>query len=452
MTTGSAAKRRRAETVERLLDAALETFAEIGFAAASVEDICRRGGFTRGAFYSSFRTKDELFAALFARETARNLARAEQQLAGIEHEADPVDRGRRAVPVHVPGRPHLGARAHRVPPARRPAPRGRRALREPRPRRCTRRLTALIETAAARAGVRLAVPADRLARIVLALHDGVVIAPGARPAHRRSRPPPTSSAPPSSCCSAPPTRLRPTDPEYLFPMAPLLARLGRASFRHRGLVAVAWLAVLGAVVALLAHRSAARSTTSSPSPARSRRTRSTSSTRPRPARPASGAQIVFVAPDGQTVTDPAVAAAIEQVVAAAGRAPQVAAAVSPFDSQAISPDGGAALATVQYDVPREDLDADEPRRAAGDHRRGRGRRPGGRRRRQRLRHHRRRDRRHRVHRRRCRRPRPGAHLRLAAGRRDEPADRDGRHRRSAWAGCCWRRTWSRCPRARRRSR
>src|SRR4051794_38706244 len=83
-------KRRRAETVERLLDAALETFAEIGFAAASVEDICSRGGFTRGAFYSSFRTKDELFGALFARETARNLGRAEEQLTGIEDEADPV--------------------------------------------------------------------------------------------------------------------------------------------------------------------------------------------------------------------------------------------------------------------------------------------------------------------------------------------------------------------------
>ena len=50
----------------------------------------RRGGFTRGAFYSSFRTKDELFAALFARETAANLARAEEQLVGIEEEADPV--------------------------------------------------------------------------------------------------------------------------------------------------------------------------------------------------------------------------------------------------------------------------------------------------------------------------------------------------------------------------
>ena len=90
VSEGERPKRRRTETVERLLDAALETFAEIGFAAASVEDICRRGGFTRGAFYSSFRTKDELFAALFARETARNLARAEEQLAGLEDEEDPV--------------------------------------------------------------------------------------------------------------------------------------------------------------------------------------------------------------------------------------------------------------------------------------------------------------------------------------------------------------------------
>src|SRR3954464_321837 len=83
-------KRRRAETVERLLDAALETFAEIGFAAASVEDVCRRGGFTRGAFYSSFRSKDELFAALFERETERNLALAEEQLAGLTDEEDLV--------------------------------------------------------------------------------------------------------------------------------------------------------------------------------------------------------------------------------------------------------------------------------------------------------------------------------------------------------------------------
>jgi AcrR family transcriptional regulator len=167
-------KRRRGETVERLLDAALETFAEIGFAAASVEDICRRGGFTRGAFYSSFRTKDELFAALFARETARNLTRAEDQLTGIEAEADPVtaavDRclstfraDRTWVLVHTEYRLH--AARH---------PEAAAALRR-HTADLVGRLTALIEQSAARTGLRLAVPAGQLARILLALHDGAVV-------------------------------------------------------------------------------------------------------------------------------------------------------------------------------------------------------------------------------------------------------------------------------------
>jgi hypothetical protein len=51
------------------------------------------------------------------------------------------------------------------------------------------RLTELIESAAARVGIRLTVPADRLARIVLALHDGVVIrevAGGLAPSEQRA--------------------------------------------------------------------------------------------------------------------------------------------------------------------------------------------------------------------------------------------------------------------------
>ncbi|OMQ14993.1 hypothetical protein A7K94_0212565, partial [Modestobacter sp. VKM Ac-2676] len=83
-------KRRREATVERLLDAALETFAEQGFAAASVEDICGRGGFTRGAFYSSFRSKDELFEALMTREVGRDLTRVAELLTGLADEPDPL--------------------------------------------------------------------------------------------------------------------------------------------------------------------------------------------------------------------------------------------------------------------------------------------------------------------------------------------------------------------------
>jgi len=173
-------RRRRAETVERLLDAALETFADIGFAAGSVEDICRRGGFTRGAFYSSFRTKDELFGALFARETTRDLARAEQQLTGIEQEADPVAAAvERCLSTFRADRTWvLVLTEYRLHAARHPEAAA--ALEEHSAELHTR-LTALIDTAAARAGVRLALPAGDLARIVAALHDGSVIShlPGA---------------------------------------------------------------------------------------------------------------------------------------------------------------------------------------------------------------------------------------------------------------------------------
>ncbi|MGZ4642285.1 MAG: TetR/AcrR family transcriptional regulator [Blastococcus sp.] len=167
-------KRRRAETVERLLDAALETFAEIGFAAASVEDICSRGGFTRGAFYSSFRTRDELFAALYVRETGRELARVAEQLTGIEDESDPVAAGVerclstfRADRTWVLVKTEYALHAARHPEAAEVLREHTAALHE--------QLTALIESTSARSGLALAVPAADLARILLALHDGVVV-------------------------------------------------------------------------------------------------------------------------------------------------------------------------------------------------------------------------------------------------------------------------------------
>ncbi|MBF4561994.1 TetR/AcrR family transcriptional regulator [Microbacterium sp. VKM Ac-2870] len=58
---------RREQTRARLLDAAHDVFAEVGMDAASVEVICERAGFTRGAFYSNFESKDELFLALVTR-------------------------------------------------------------------------------------------------------------------------------------------------------------------------------------------------------------------------------------------------------------------------------------------------------------------------------------------------------------------------------------------------
>lgn len=71
MTTDSPAapdSARRSRTRERLLDAAYDVFAEAGVHTASVEQICERAGFSRGAFYSNFSSKEELFFALMERE------------------------------------------------------------------------------------------------------------------------------------------------------------------------------------------------------------------------------------------------------------------------------------------------------------------------------------------------------------------------------------------------
>ncbi len=57
-------KEKQAETRERLLDAAERVFLRRGLQGSSVEEITAEAGFTRGAFYSNFNSKDELFVEL----------------------------------------------------------------------------------------------------------------------------------------------------------------------------------------------------------------------------------------------------------------------------------------------------------------------------------------------------------------------------------------------------
>jgi AcrR family transcriptional regulator len=54
----------RQRTRARLREAAAAVFAERGFYGASVEEIAERAGFSKGAFYSNFETKDDLFLAV----------------------------------------------------------------------------------------------------------------------------------------------------------------------------------------------------------------------------------------------------------------------------------------------------------------------------------------------------------------------------------------------------
>ncbi|QDD62911.1 TetR/AcrR family transcriptional regulator [Herbaspirillum seropedicae] len=58
----------REQTRERLLEAAHAVFMQKGFALASVEDISTAAGYSRGAFYSNFDDKTQLFFELLRRE------------------------------------------------------------------------------------------------------------------------------------------------------------------------------------------------------------------------------------------------------------------------------------------------------------------------------------------------------------------------------------------------
>jgi AcrR family transcriptional regulator len=58
----------RDQTTQRLLDSAQKLIAKKGLAATSVEDIAAAAGYSRGAFYSNFGGKHDLFIELLRRD------------------------------------------------------------------------------------------------------------------------------------------------------------------------------------------------------------------------------------------------------------------------------------------------------------------------------------------------------------------------------------------------
>lgn len=79
MTVHDTARRRA--TRARLVEAAITEFGRNGIDATSIEQVCDAAGFTRGAFYSNFSTKDDLCI-----EIARQVAEAAAER--IRHELD----------------------------------------------------------------------------------------------------------------------------------------------------------------------------------------------------------------------------------------------------------------------------------------------------------------------------------------------------------------------------
>jgi AcrR family transcriptional regulator len=77
----------RDQTTQRLLDAAQKLIAKKGLNAASVEDIAAAAGYTRGAFYSNFNSKGDLFIELLRRDHQETHA----ELAALRSDALPLE-------------------------------------------------------------------------------------------------------------------------------------------------------------------------------------------------------------------------------------------------------------------------------------------------------------------------------------------------------------------------
>jgi AcrR family transcriptional regulator len=122
---------KRERTYEGLISAAERLFVERGFHASTVDEIALEAGFTKGAVYSNFESKEDLFFAVYERRAERALAEIEEVLgengpaAGLEHLASDAARRRGGVEdgwlavffefwAHVVRRPELRDRFARI--------------------------------------------------------------------------------------------------------------------------------------------------------------------------------------------------------------------------------------------------------------------------------------------------------------------------------------------------
>jgi AcrR family transcriptional regulator len=164
----------RDQTRARLLYAAGEVFAKHGYDRASLDDVAAAAGLTKGAVYSSFASKDELFYALMRDRIDERLALV---AAAVDRQTTLQDTTRDAGAglaelIFSQADWHLlfiefWARAVRDPSLRKEFARQRRAARE--------LIAQFIQQQAAQLGTDLPAPADQLAVAVLALSNGIAI-------------------------------------------------------------------------------------------------------------------------------------------------------------------------------------------------------------------------------------------------------------------------------------
>ena len=84
-------ERRRQQTREHLLAGAAQVFATRGFHGATLDEVAALVGFTKGAIYSNFKSKDDLFLALLESRYAQGMTSLREFLEAAEQPHQAAD-------------------------------------------------------------------------------------------------------------------------------------------------------------------------------------------------------------------------------------------------------------------------------------------------------------------------------------------------------------------------
>ncbi|MGQ0432503.1 MAG: TetR/AcrR family transcriptional regulator [Microthrixaceae bacterium] len=175
----------KAATRGRLLHAAMTIFAKEGFEGSSVKRIADEAGYTTGALYAHFASKEDLFLTLLEERYETKLTDVAELVATPDHQArDDAVAERFANLRSIEGDWDLLATEFWLYAVRHPHVHHKLADRY---RVLRTGVATMIETELARRGTQAALPADQLATIVIALGDGLGslrrIDPDAAPSH-----------------------------------------------------------------------------------------------------------------------------------------------------------------------------------------------------------------------------------------------------------------------------
>jgi AcrR family transcriptional regulator len=90
MRTALSRSERQSNTRAGLVDAAERLFSAQGFDATSLDAVADEAGYTKGAVYSNFASKEDLFFAVYERRVDRYLAGVEQHIAEADDAVEAV--------------------------------------------------------------------------------------------------------------------------------------------------------------------------------------------------------------------------------------------------------------------------------------------------------------------------------------------------------------------------